>query len=232
MTPPEIPAAWLAPPDFATARTAQLALAARVVETDALGPVRLIAGVDISSTRFDPRKLVHAGIVVLRWPELDVVATASATLVATMPYVPGYLGFREVPALRAAWAKLAVTPDLTMVDGHGIAHPRRFGVATHLGVVLDVPTIGVAKSPLVGAPAAALGEAPGLSQPLVWKGAVLGAVLRTRRGAKPLYVSPGHRVSVATALDWVQRCGQGYRLPEPTRLAHAAANTARRDPQN
>jgi deoxyribonuclease V len=223
-----LPPAWLAPPDIATARAAQLALAARVVTEDALPPVKLIAGVDISCLRFDPRNLIHAGIVVLRWPELEPAETVAATATASMPYIPGYLGFREVPALGAAWAKLTARPDLVMVDGHGIAHPRGFGVATHLGVVLDVPTIGVAKSPLVGEAEAPLGEAPGDAAPLVWKGARIGTVLRTKRRANPLWISPGHRISLATAVEWVRRCGLGYRLPEPTRLAHRAANDARR----
>lgn len=228
MSAPALPPAWLAPPDIATARAAQLALAARVVTVDALPKVALIAGVDISSQRFDAHNLIHAGIVVLHWPGLEPAETAAATATACMPYVPGYLGFREVPALRAAWAKLKVRPDLVMVDGHGVAHPRRFGVATHLGVVLDVPTIGVAKSPLVGQPETPLGEAPGDTAPLVWKGARIGTVLRTRRRANPLWISPGHRISLQTAVEWVRRCGLGYRLPEPTRLAHLAANDARR----
>ncbi len=155
---PALPPEWLDPPDIATARAAQLALAARVVRDDAIGPVRRIGGVDISSTRFDPEGRIYAAVVVLDWPGLQVVATATAEARATMPYVPGYLGFREVPALLTAWARLAEPPDLVLVDGHGIAHPRGFGIATHLGVVLDVPSIGVAKSPLVGRP-----EAPQLS---------------------------------------------------------------------
>ena len=227
MTRPALPPAWLAPPDIATARIAQLAMAAAVVTQDDLPPVRLIAGVDISCARFDPQRLVHAGIVVLRWPDLEPLDSAAATLPAPLPYVPGYLGFREVPALLAAWEKLTHRPDLVLVDGHGIAHPRRFGVATHLGIALDVPTIGVAKSGLVGTPAAPLGPAPGATAALVWEGRRIGAVLRTRRGAGPLWISPGHRISLPSALAWVRRCGRGYRLPEPTRLAHRAANAAR-----
>jgi deoxyribonuclease V len=223
-----LPENWLHPPDLAAARVAQTALAARVVAEDAHGPVRLLGGVDISNTRFDPENRVYAGIVVLRFPELEVVATASAVQRASMPYIPGFLGFREVPALLEAWDKLAVKPDLVMVDGHGLAHPRGLGIAAHLGVVLDIPSIGVAKSPLVGRPEAPLAEAPGAEAPLVWKGRVLGTVLRTRRRANPLYVSVGHRVSLAGAVDWVKRAATGYRLPEPTRQAHLAANAARR----
>src|SRR4051812_9873973 len=226
--PEPLPPDWLHPPDLAAARAAQVALAERVVAADAHGEIRLLAGVDVSNTRFDPANLVHAGIVVLAWPGLEVVAEAQATQRATMPYIPGFLGFREVPALLAAWEKLVVKPDLLMVDGHGIAHPRGLGIAAQLGVVLDVPSIGVAKSPLVGRPAAPLGEVVGATEPLEWKGRVLGTVLRTRRRANPLYVSVGHRVSLAGAVEWVRRCGTGYRLPEPTRLAHLAANAARR----
>lgn len=225
---PGIPPEWLAPPDLATARAAQVALAARVVQRDAHPPVRLLGGVDISNTRFDPEGRIFAAVVVLEWPGLRVVARASAVARATMPYIPGYLGFREVPALLAAWARLDPKPDLVLVDGHGIAHPRGFGIAAHLGVVLDIPSIGVAKSPLVGAPAAPLGEEAGAEQPLVWKGRRLGTVLRSKRRSNPLWISVGHRVSLESAVAWVRRCDTGYRLPEPTRQAHLAANETRR----
>lgn len=214
-----IPPEWAEPADFAAARAAQQAMAPLVVREDALGPVGLIAGVDISASRFDPERLVHAAVVVLSWPGLAPLAQATATLRASLPYVPGYLGFREVPALCDAWARLPLRPDLVLVDGHGAAHPRRFGIACHLGVVLGVPTIGVAKSILLGV---AEGEA------LVHRGERLATVLPTRQGARPLIVSAGHRVSEATAVAWVRRCLRGYRLPEPTRLAHLAANAARR----
>lgn len=225
---PDIPPDWLDPPDLATARAAQTSLAARVVQQDAHPPVRLLGGVDISNTRFDPEGRIYAAVVVLEWPGLGVVARASAEARATMPYIPGFLGFREVPALLAAWAKLEVKPDLVLVDGHGIAHPRGFGIAAHLGVLLDIPSIGVAKSPLVGRPEAELGEEPGSTQPLVWKGRRLGTVLRSKRRSNPLWISTGHRVSLDGAVDWVRRCHTGYRLPEPTRQAHLAANEVRR----
>lgn len=199
-----------------------------MVARDAHGPVRLVGGVDISSTRFDPERMVHAAVVVLALPGFEVVASAAASLRASMPYIPGYLGFREVPALLAAWERLGTKPDLVMVDGHGTAHPRGLGIAAQLGVVLDLPTIGVAKSPLVGRPATPLPEEPGAAVPLAWKGAEIGTVLRTRRRSNPLYVSPGHRVSQAGAVEWVRRCLTGYRLPEPTRQAHLAANAQRR----
>ena len=225
---PGIPPEWLDPPDLATARAAQVALAARVVPADAHPPVQLLGGVDISNTRFDPEGRIYAAVVVLEWPGLRVVETAGAEMRASMPYIPGFLGFREVPALLAAWAKLKAKPDLVMVDGHGIAHPRAFGIAAHLGVVLDIPSIGVAKSPLVGRPEAELGEEAGATQPLLWKGRRLGTVLRSKRRSNPLWISTGHRVALESAVGWVQSCDTGYRLPEPTRQAHLAANEVRR----
>lgn len=224
---PGIPAEWLHPPDLATAKAAQSALAARVVQRDEHGPVRLLGGVDISNNRFDPENRVFASVVVLSWPGLRVVETESAEARAGMPYIPGFLGFREIPALLLAWAKLRQRPDLVLVDGHGAAHPRGLGIAAHLGVVLDVPAVGVAKSPLVGKPEGTLAEEPGAEVPLVWRGRRLGTVLRTRRRSNPLYVSVGHRVSPEGAVEWVRRTGTGYRLPEPTRQAHLAANAAR-----
>lgn len=215
-------------PDLARLRAAQADLAARVERADRLGPIRLVGGVDISSTRFDPERLVHAAVVVLSWPGLEPVADSAATQRATMPYIPGFLGFREVPALIAAWDRLDPKPDLVMVDGHGVAHPRGLGIAAQLGVLLDVPSIGVAKSPLVGRPAAPVSDKPGSLEPLVWNGQRLGAVLRTKRRANPLYISTGHRVAEATAVAWVGDCLRGYRLPEPTRRAHLAANAERR----
>jgi len=146
---------------------------------------------------------------------------------AAMPYVPGLLGFREVPALLAAWEKLRAKPDLLLVDGHGVAHPRRLGIAAHLGVVLDVPAIGVAKSILVGAEDPPLPDEAGTETPLAWKGERIGTALRTRRRANPLYVSIGHRVSLPTAVAWVRRATVAHRLPEPTRHAHLAANALR-----
>ena len=222
------PRDWIHPPDLAAARAAQVALAGRVIREDAHGPVRLIGGVDSSNNRFDPENLVHAAVVVLSFPDLALVARSGASLRASMPYIPGFLGFREVPALLAAWERLEPKPDLVLVDWHGVAHPRGLGIAAHLGVVLDVPSIGVAKSPLVGRPAAPLPEEPGAAVPLVWKGAAIGTVLRTKRRTNPLYVSVGHRVSPQGAVEWVMRTLTRYRLPEPTRQAHLAANAVRR----
>ena len=227
MPDPQIPAEWLHPPDAAAARRAQTALAERVVREDAFGDVGLLGGVDVSNNRFDAEERVFAAVVALSWPGLRVVETAGAVARAAMPYVPGLLGFREIPALLAAWERLRAKPGLLLVDGHGVAHPRRLGIAAHLGVVLDVPSVGVAKSVLVGAEDPPLAEEAGAETPLVWRGERIGTALRTRRRANPLYVSIGHRVSLETAVNWVRRATSTYRLPEPTRQAHLAANALR-----
>ncbi len=227
-TRPPVPAEWLHPPDAAAARRAQTALAERVAREDAPdGEVRLLGGVDVSNNRFDPEERVFAAVVALSVSDLRVVETAGAVARAAMPYVPGLLGFREIPALLAAWDKLERKPDLLLVDGHGVAHPRRLGIAAHLGVVLDVPAVGVAKSVLVGEADAPLPDEAGAETPLLWRGERIGTALRTRRRANPLYVSIGHRVSLETAVAWVRRATGGYRLPEPTRQAHLAANALR-----
>ncbi|MCX8133407.1 MAG: deoxyribonuclease V [Roseococcus sp.] len=213
---------------LAPLRAEQAALAARVVRMDALGAVRRIAGVDVSASRFDPARRVHAAAVLLDWPSLAVLAWAGASLPAPLPYIPGLLAFREAPAVMAALAALPERPDLLMVDGQGIAHPRRCGLAAHLGVLCDLPSIGVAKSRLIGAPEAPLGEAPGAVVRLRDGEEVVGALLRSRARAHPLHVSIGHRVSLETALSWVRATLRGHRLPEPTRLAHAAAAMVRR----
>ena len=203
-------------------------LAAQVSREDRCGEVRVIGGADASSTRFDPERTVHAAMVSLGWPSLAVLGSSGSVRRGGLPYIPGLLGFREVPALAEAWAALSPRPDLVMVDGHGIAHPKGFGIASLLGVVLDVPTIGVAKSVLVGEVAGSLPDEPGARAPLVWQGRQIGTALRSRRGANPLYVSIGHRVTLDTALAWVERCLAGRRLPEPTRAAHDAAGALRR----
>lgn len=195
---------------------------------DRLPEVRILGGADTSSLRFDAERRVHAAMVALSWPGLQPLAEAGASTAGGLPYIPGLLGFREVPALAAAWARLEPKPDLVLVDGHGAAHPQGLGVASLLGVVLDVPTIGVAKSVLVGQVASALPDRPGAAAPLIWQGREIGAALRSRRGAHPLYVSAGHRVSLPTALEWVRRGLRGWRLPEPTRQAHDAAARVRR----
>ena len=182
---PQVPPHWLLPGTVAQARIAQAEMAARAVTQDALPAHPRIGAADVSNTRYDPYRRVHAALVTLDAAG-GVVATASESRAADFPYVPGYLGFREVPALVAAWARLDPKPGLLLVDGQGLAHPRGMGLATHLGVMLDVPTIGVAKSLLVGE-----GEPdpePGDAAPILWKGARIGVALRTRRGDIPALI--------------------------------------------
>ena len=162
-------------------------------------------------------------MVVVEWPSLAPVEQATEQAEVTFPYIPGLLSFRELPLILPAFARLRTRPDLVVVDGQGIAHPRRFGIAAHLGVLLDLPAIGCAKSRLTGTPVGELGVQRGDRVALVDRGQVVGYELRTRAGVKPLYVSPGHRIGVEGAADWVLRLTAGYRLPEPTRLADRAA---------
>ncbi|MFW6346729.1 MAG: deoxyribonuclease V [Halomonas sp.] len=212
----------------------QRRLAGRVEREDRLGEVRRIAGVDIGFEQGGA--ITRAAVVVLAWPpeeggRFEVVEQAVHREPTRMPYVPGLLSFREVPAALAAFDRLAVTPDLVMVDGQGIAHPRRLGVASHLGLWLDLPTIGVAKSRLCGRhgePGPARGDWTPLTDGPDEE--VVGAVLRSRPGVKPIFVSGGHRVSLATALRWVTACLGRTKLPEPTRLADRLAS--RRDGAN
>ncbi|MGB2694206.1 MAG: deoxyribonuclease V [Dehalococcoidia bacterium] len=200
----------------------QRELASQVVRRGRLRGVRRIAGVDCSVDRRAQRGT--GAVVVLSYPERELVEVAVEEAPLTFPYVPGLLSFREVPILRAAFERVAGPIDLLLVDGQGYAHPRRFGLACHLGLLLDVPAIGVAKSRLCGEHSDLSGEdAVGSRADLVDKGEVIGSVLRTRAGVKPLFVSVGHRLSLDEAEAWVLRSGRGYRLPEPTRIADHAA---------
>jgi len=223
---PSIPPHWLHPPDLKAARRAQDEMASSVIARDEPAAPRLIGGADISTQRFDPTRRVFAALVTLDAAGRGLAHATHADR-ARFPYVPGFLGFREVPALAAAWDWLDPKPELLLVDGHGVAHPRGSGVATQLGLVLDHPTVGVAKSLLVGDPTP-LPDAAGAQAPLMWRGRQIGVALRTRRGANPIYVSVGHRVSLARAVEVVLRTTQGRRLPAATRAAHDAANALRR----
>ena len=225
---PPFPPDWLAPPDFSRAAEVQRDLAGRVRPRPLEGPVRHVAGVDVSQFPRDPSGRIFAAIVVLDVESLAVVEVATALRPAPIPYVPGFLGFREVPALLAAFETLATTPDLVMVDGHGIAHPRGLGIAAHLGVLIDIPCFGVAKSLLVGEPAGDLQGDRGSTVPLVWKSREIGTVLRTKRNVAPVYVSIGQHILQQEAVGWALRLALRYRLPEPTRQAHEAANRFRR----
>jgi deoxyribonuclease V len=188
---------------------------------DELAPVRTVAGVDVGFE--EQGRITRAAIAVLRFPSLEPLEEAVAKRPTCFPYVPGLLSFREIPAVLDAFADLSIRPDLILCDGQGYAHPRRFGLACHLGVVTDLPSIGVAKSRLVGE-CEGLGIEKGSRAPLRHEGEVVGVVLRTRGGVRPLYVSIGHRVSLDTAVDYVLACTTRYRLPETTRRAHRLAS--------
>lgn len=204
------------PTNTAEARAVQEALRGRVRTVAEVDEVRSIAGVDahLQATA----GLVWAAVVVVDARSLELRASALACRPLNFPYVPGLLSFREAPAVLAALAMLEEMPDLVMIDGQGIAHPRRFGIAAHVGVLIDRPTIGVAKSRLVGEhkePGAAVGS----TVPLHHKGETIGAVLRSRHATRPLFVSIGHRVDLVSAVQWTRACIRRHRLPEPTRLA-------------
>ncbi|MFZ5602309.1 MAG: deoxyribonuclease V [Pseudomonadota bacterium] len=205
----------------AEARALQSRLAPLVEVQDRLPDVRFIGGVDVGFE--DGNRVTRAALVVLSYPDLQVVERQLAKIPTAFPYVPGLLSFREMPAILQAYSRLNQKPDLLLCDGQGIAHPRRLGIASHLGLWLDLPTIGVAKKKLVGQHEA-VPDTKGAWVPLQDKGETIGAVLRSRQGVLPLYVSPGHRVSQAGAVDWVLRCLTRYRLPEPTRQAHKLAS--------
>ena len=204
----------------AQAREIQLSLAKRVVTENKVVNPRLIAGIDISSP--DAQGVARGAVVVLSYPEFGIVEVKEAQSKIRFPYVPGLLSFRESPLILAACEKLSNVPDIILIDGQGIAHPRRFGLASHVGLLLDLPTIGCAKSILCGRHQSVAEEAGSYAE-LLDKGELIGAALRTKSGVKPIYVSVGHRIDLASALRWVMKCCLGYRLPEPTRLAHLAA---------
>ncbi|MDO8637912.1 MAG: deoxyribonuclease V [Dehalococcoidia bacterium] len=204
----------------AEAKEIQLRLAGQVSRIHAINNPKFVAGVDLSPP--DKEGIARGAVVVLRLPELELVEVQTALAKPGFPYVPGLLSFREAPVILAACEKLKLSPDFILVDGQGIAHPRRIGIASHLGLLLNIPSIGCAKSILVGK-SEEVGAEVGSWSPLLDKGELIGAALRTRKGVKPVYVSIGHRVDLEAAIHWVLACCGGYRLPEPIRLAHLAA---------
>jgi deoxyribonuclease V len=187
--------------------------------------VNAIAGADISFNKFS--ETVYAGIVVLSFPGLQIVESVGIRSIAKFPYIPGLLSFREVPSLLEAWDKLETMPDVMMLDGQGIAHPRRFGIASHVGVLLDLPTIGCAKSILVGRHDE-LEPAAGSRAPLIDRGEQIGVALRTKKNVAPVYVSPGHLIDLDSSVEMVLKSTGKYRQPEPTRQAHLLVNRLRR----
>ena len=200
------------------ARELQNKLARQVVEQPPAAPISTVAGIDVG-IRGDT---AQAAVVVLKYPSLEAVETAVASRPVAFPYVPGFLSFREGPAVLDAVEKLSEFPDLMIFDGQGRAHPHRLGIASHMGVLLDLPTIGCAKSRLCGRHEMP-DEKRGSHVPLVDKGEIIGAVLRTRSRVKPVFVSPGHLMDVSTSIYYVLSCCRHYRLPETTRHAHRLA---------
>ena len=189
--------------------------------------VRTIAGADISFNKFSP--VVYAGLVVMRLPSLEVIEEVGVVSETRFPYVPGLLSFREAPSVLEAWAKLKTEPDAVMFDGQGIAHPRRVGIASHVGLILKRPTLGCAKSVLVGKyeePAEERGNWSELVDPK--NGEIVGAALRTKTRTQPIYVSPGHLIDLEGAIRLTLAADGGYRQPEPTRRAHLLVNALRR----
>lgn len=188
--------------------------------------VARIAGADISTERGNDTG--YGGFVVLDAMSLVPLAQAGSAVTLPFPYMPGLLSFRELPVLAVAWARLARKPDLIIFDGQGIAHPRRLGLACHGGLLFGVPSIGCAKSLLVGT-YGRLGEERGATAEIRHRGEVVGMAVRTRRGVSPVYVSPGHLMDLPTAVDWVLRVSPRYREPETTRHAHRLVNALRRE---
>lgn len=208
----------------AAAAEMQERLAKLVSLEDDFGPVSRIAGLDVSIARgWDTGT---CGIVVLSYPDMRAVETTEYTGPVKFPYIPGLLAFREMPLLLGAFKQLRHPPDMLFLDGHGFAHPRRFGLACHAGLALNMPAVGIAKSRLIGHY-----EEPGFESgsvsPLLDEAERIGDVLRTKDGVKPIFVSPGHRVSFETAIRLALECTRRYRVPEPTRLAHNLVSAVR-----
>jgi deoxyribonuclease V len=209
------------PQTVTEAKIIQENLRNQVLAEDDFNSIKYVAGVDVGFK--DNYTITKAAVAVLSFPDLTLQESTFALMPTTFPYIPGFLSFREIPGILQALAKLTLTPDLIMCDGQGLAHPRRFGLACHLGVLLNLPTIGVAKSLLVGKH----DELPpnkGNWTPLIDKDEIIGAVVRSRSNVKPLYVSIGHRISLETAIDYVLKSTSKYRLPETIRLADYLAS--------
>ena len=210
------------PSDVASARAVQETLRGQVIREDALGAVHCVAGVDVGFE--DNGRITRAAVALLEYPALTLRDQALSRSPTRFPYIPGYLSFRELPAVLQALEQLKVAPDLLLCDGQGLAHPRRFGLACHLGVLTDIPSIGVAKSRLTGVHDDPPRE-KGQWVPLMDKGETICAVVCTRNNVSPVYVSLGHRISLPTAIDYVLGCTTRFRLPETTRWAHRLAST-------
>lgn len=214
---------WNLSPTEAVALQSSLREQIRFAPID-ITKIKTVAGADISFNKFS--ETIYAGIVVLSFPALEVIETSGVVTTTKFPYIPGLLSFREIPALLEAWEKLEITPDVLVCDGQGIAHPRRMGIGAHAGLLIQKPTLGCAKSVLVGK-----FEEPektrGSWTPMIHKNETIGAALRTKNNVSPVYVSPGNLCDLESAIEVLLRCDGGYRIPEPTRRAHLFVNELR-----
>ncbi len=211
--------------DINEAKAIQENLRKEILLTHFSGKLRYVAGVDVAYSKV--RNLLFGVVVILNYPELEIIREYYGECEENFPYVPGYLSFREAPVIVQVFKRVEIEPDLVMVDGQGVAHPRRFGLAAHLGVIINLPTIGCAKSLLCGS-VGTLGINKGSYAPIYLDGEICGFAIRTRSGKKPVFVSPGNLVSFDDICELVLKCTGRYRVPEPTRLAHIKVNEYRR----
>jgi len=199
-------------------------LSSKVIIQPFNSELNLIAGADVSYSKNS--NLFFAGVVLLQLPNMDIIEESIAQGEVNFPYIPGLLSFRESPILIKAFENLSITPDVVMIDGQGIAHPRGLGIASHIGLLLDIPTIGCAKNILVGRY-----DEPGIDagnhSQIIFNGKTIGAALRTKRNVSPVFISPGHKMDIASATEVVMKTCRGYRIPEPTRQAHLLVNRVR-----
>ena len=209
---------------YSEAVKVQQELKARLVLETPKIEFELVAGADVSYSKGDD--VFFSSVVVLEMPTMRIVEEATARSEMNFPYIPGLLSFREAPVLIKAFEKVKNVPDVIVFDGQGIAHPRGVGLASHMGLVLDLPSIGCAKKNLVGN-YDPVGNQVGEHTPIVFEGDVVGAVLRTRENVKPVFVSPGHKMDIPSAIEIVMKTCRGYKLPEPTRQAHRLVNRVR-----
>ena len=212
------------PKDYRTAVAIQEKLRPKIVIRPIPAPVKMVAGADVSYDKATDR--VFAAVILMTLPRLEIIEMQTCVDKAAFPYIPGLLTFREAPPLLRAFAKIKNEPDVVIIDGQGIAHMRGIGIASHIGLSLRVPTVGCAKSRLVGEHND-VEHIRGRRVPLRYDGRVVGSVLCTRDGTKPLYVSPGHLADIPSSVRLILRCTRGYRVPEPIRAAHYLVNQLR-----
>jgi deoxyribonuclease V len=224
-----LPDKRLFPASIEEAFTIQKELAQKVMTVDGFSTLKIVGGMDVSCQPRDPKKMIYASFVRIAFQTQKLIDTTSSAMTQAFPYIPGLLGFREAPALVQAYHECGKEADIIFVDGHGISHPRGLGIASHIGILLNISTIGVAKNILVGKPDGKLGNEVGDWVPLVWKDKEIGRVVRTKRGVNPVIVSIGHMVSLESAQKIVLCLVKKYRLPEPIRQAHIYANIARKE---